>query len=59
MAAIPPMAATPSALNMAEPTIVPMPISDSVRNVETTFTKNSGHEVATDIKVAAATSYKK
>lgn len=50
-----PIAPTPRRLNIAEPTIVPMPISDCVKNVEMTFTKNSGHEVATDMKVAAAT----
>lgn len=53
------MAATPRALNMAEPTIVPMPMSDCVRKVEITFTKNSGQDVATDINVAAATFWKK
>lgn len=55
MAAKPPTAATPRALNKAEPTIVPIPISDSVKNVDITLTKNSGHEVATDMNVAAAT----
>lgn len=58
MAAKLPIAATPRALKIAEPTIVPIPMSDPVRKVEITLTKNSGHEVATDMKVAAATSCK-
>lgn len=55
IAARPPIAATPRALKRADPTIVPIPISDSVRKVDITFTKNSGQDVATDINVAAAT----
>lgn len=55
MAAKPPTAPTPSVLNIAEPIMVPIPMAESVRKVEITFTKNSGHEVATDMKVAAAT----
>lgn len=55
MAARPPTAATPSALKMAEPTIVPIPISEPVKKVDITLTKNSGQDVATDMKVAAAT----
>lgn len=55
MAARLPIAPTPKALKMAEPTIVPIPMSDSVTKVEITFTKNSGNEVATAINVAAAT----
>lgn len=55
MAAMLPIAATPNALKRADPTIVPIPMSDSVKNVEITFTKNSGHEVATAMNVAAAT----
>lgn len=51
----PPTAATPSALKIAEPTMVPIPILDSVKNVEITLTKNSGQDVATAMKVAAAT----
>lgn len=50
-----PTAATPNKLNIAEPTMVPMPMSDCVRKVEITLTKNSGQDVATDMKVAAAT----
>jgi hypothetical protein len=52
----PPKAATPRVLNIDDPTTVPIPISDSVRNVPMIFTNNSGADVAIDIKVAAATS---
>lgn len=55
-AAKPPTAATPSVLNMADPTTVPTPISDWVINVPTQLTKNSGAEVAMAMNVAAATS---
>lgn len=55
-AAIPPMAATPRALNIEEPTIVPIPISDFVMNVPIMLVNSSGVEVAIDMNVAAATS---
>lgn len=55
----PPKEATPRVLNMEEPTTVPIPISDSVRNVPIRFMNNSGVEVAMDIKVAAATFWDK
>lgn len=55
-AAKPPIEATPNALNNDDPTIVPIPISDSVMNVPIKFVNNSGHDVAIDINVAAATS---
>lgn len=58
-AAKPPMAATASPLKMADPTTVPIPMSDSVRNVDMTFRKNSGQDVATAMNVAAATFCKK
>lgn len=54
----PPIAATPSPLNIEEPTMVPIPISDSVMNVPMMLVNISGQEVATDMKVAAATSWK-
>jgi hypothetical protein len=38
---------------------VPMPMSDSVTNVPIMLTNNSGADVATDMKVAAATSCKR
>lgn len=55
-AARPPMAATPKVLNKDDPTTVPMPMSDWVKNVPIMFTKSSGADVATDMNVAAATS---
>lgn len=57
-AAKPPKEATPKALKSDEPTTVPIPMSDLVMNVPIKLTKSSGDEVATDIKVAAATSCK-
>jgi hypothetical protein len=58
-AARPPREATPSVLKREEPTTVPMPMSDSVTNVPIMLTNNSGADVATDMKVAAATSCKR
>lgn len=55
-AARPPIAPTPSVLNMAEPTMVPIPRSDLVTKVLMMLMKSSGEEVATAMKVAAATS---
>lgn len=57
-AASPPRAATPRVLNRLEPETVPIPISDSVTNVPTTFTNSSGADVAVAMNVAAATFYK-
>lgn len=51
-----PIAATPNVLKREDPTIVPIPTSDSVMKVPMMLTKSSGVEVATDMKVAAATS---
>lgn len=51
-----PIAATPRALKMEEPTIVPRPKSERVMNVPMRFVKSSGVDVAIAIKVAAATS---
>lgn len=51
-------AATPSVLNMSDPIIVPIPISDSATNVLITLVNSSGVVVAVAIKVAAATSYR-
>ena len=46
----------PSVLNIAAPTTVPTPKSDSVINVPMMLMNNSGVEVATAINVAPATS---
>lgn len=57
VAARPPQAATPRVLKTADPTTVPIPKSDSVRNVPMTFTNSSGADVANAINVAPATSF--
>lgn len=50
-------AATPSVLNSIDPIMVPRPISESATKVLIIFVKNSGVVDASDINVAAATSY--
>ena len=56
MAARPLKVAIPRTLKVALPTVVPTPMSLSVRNVLMTLTNNSGVDVAMDMNVAAATS---
>lgn len=55
----PPTAATPSVLKSMEPRMVPSPMSESVTKVLIRLVNNSGVVVAMDMKVAAATSWRK